>query len=155
MGYPVDVRNCNATVNHVPGTLVTDSRNVFDKLETEVLSIRGAEKRTDIELIALNDSQLRNKVSIRWVHGEAQLANGLTKTKEFQQLNLFYKMQQRWRIVEDPEKASARRRKSAGLLPLEDRPTSSSLKSIQQSSSSSAVLSSNLNDVFGNDDLGS
>lgn len=156
MGFPVDVRNCNETVNKVPGTLVTDSRNVFDKMETEVLSIRGAEKRTDIELIALKDSQLRNKVNIRWVHGEAQLANGLTKTKEFQQLNLFYKMQQRWRIVEDPERASARRRKSAGLTPLEDRPPSSlSRDSKTSSSSSSAILSSPPKDVLGDDDLGS
>ncbi len=153
MGFPVDVRDCNSTVNQVSGTLVTDSRNVFDKMETEVLSIRGAEKRTDIELIALKDSQLRNKVNIRWVHGEAQLANGLTKTKEFQQLNLFYKMQQKWRIVEDPERASARRRKSAGLSPLEDRSNSSPSNSKDPPPSSH--LSSLSQGDLGCDDLGS
>ena len=58
---------------------------------------------------------------MRWVHGEAQLANGLTKGNEFKQLELFYSMGQRWRLVEDPERASARRRKASGLAPLETR----------------------------------
>ena len=121
MGVPVDVRNVDATVNYIDGSLVTDSRNVYDKMETETLNIRGAEKRTDLELVALKSAQWRNYVKIRWVHGEAQLANGLTKSNEYKQLELFYGMGQCWRMVEDPERASARRRKAAGLGPLESR----------------------------------
>ena len=121
LGFPVDVRNVDLTVNQIPGSVVTDSRNVFDKLETETLNIRGAEKRTDLELLALKAAQIRNQVAMRWVHGEAQLANGLTKGNEFKQLELFYSMGQRWRLVEDPERASARRRKASGLAPLETR----------------------------------
>ena len=121
MGVPVDVRNVDATVNSIDGSLVTDSRNVYDKMETETLNIRGAEKRTDLELLALKSAQWRNYVKIRWVHGEAQLANGLTKSNEYKQLELFYGMGQCWRMVEDPERASARRRKAAGLGPLESR----------------------------------
>ena len=121
LGFPVDVRNVDQTVNQVPGSVVTDSRNVYDKLETETLNIRGAEKRTDLELLALKAAQIRNQVAMRWVHGEAQLANGLTKGSEFKQLELFYSMGQRWRLVEDPERASARRRRASGLAPLETR----------------------------------
>ena len=121
LGCPVNVKNIDDTVNQVMGTLVTDSRNVYDKMETETLSIKGAEKRTDLELLALKEFQLRNKVHIRWVHGEAQLSNGLTKGSEYKQLELFYSMNQRWRIVEDVERASARRRKALGLSPLEPR----------------------------------
>ena len=119
LGNPVGVRNANETVNRVGGCLITDSRNVYDKLETETLSIKGAEKRTDIEMLALKSAQIRNRVVIRWVHSEAQLANGLTKANEFKQLQLFYQMRQRWRIVEDANRASARRRKQLGLGPLE------------------------------------
>ena len=121
LGFGVDVRNVDETVNRVPGCVVTDSRNVFDKLETETLNIRGAEKRTDIELLALKSAQERNQVVFRWVHGEAQLANGLTKEGEYKQLDLYYKMKHQWRLVEDPERASARRRKALGLEPLDER----------------------------------
>ena len=121
LGSTVDVRAINQTVNEISGCLVTDSRNVYDKLETETFNIRGAEKRTDIEMLALKQAQERNQVRIRWVHGEAQLSNGLTKPLEHKQLDLFYKMDPSWRLVEDDEKASARRRKALGLAPLEER----------------------------------
>ena len=39
----------DTTVKKVDGCVVTDSRNVYDKLETEVLVIKGAEKRTNID----------------------------------------------------------------------------------------------------------
>ena len=96
LGYSVNVKDIDNTVNKIMGTLVTDSRNVYDKMETETLSIKGAEKRTDLELLALKESQLRNRVHIRWVHGEAQLSNGLTKGSEYKQLELFYSMNQKW-----------------------------------------------------------
>ena len=128
LGHPVQVRNVNEVVNKVDGCLVTDSRNVFDKVETEVLSIKGAEKRTDLELLALKSSQWKNGVIIRWVHSEAQLSNGLTKAGELRQLLMFYQMGHKWRIVEDEERASARKRKLAGLSPLENRKASKDLQ---------------------------
>ena len=122
LGFPVQVRSINKAVNTIQGCVVTDSRNVFDKLSTEVLCPKGAERRTDLELLSLKDSQLRNHVCIRWVHSEAQLANSLTKTKELRQLMLFYQMQQTWRIVEDSSMASAKKRKQRGQPPLENGP---------------------------------
>jgi hypothetical protein len=81
----------------------------------------SGKKCTDLELLALKDAQVKNLVYIRWVHGEAQLANGLTKGSEYKQLELFYSMTQSWRIVEDVENSSARKRKALGLGPLEPR----------------------------------
>ena len=121
LGHSVQVRAIDSTVNMISGSLVTDSRNVFDKLETETLNIRGAEKRTDLELLSLKAAQNRNRVTIRWVHGEAQLSNGLTKGGEYKQFELFYSMGHQWRLVEDVERASARRRKELGLPPLAHR----------------------------------
>ena len=51
----------------------------------------------------IKDAQNMNDLKVRWVHSEAQLANGLTKGKDLRQLMPFYDMEQCWRIVEDPK----------------------------------------------------
>ncbi|CAE7649118.1 RE1 [Symbiodinium sp. CCMP2592] len=112
-----EVRDPDATVAKVTGCLVTDSRNVYDKLETEVLVIKGAEKRTNIELLSLKEAQRHHGLLMRWVHSEAQLANALTKHNS-KEMELYYRTRHMWRIVEDPERMSARRRKQAGIEPL-------------------------------------
>ena len=56
---------------------------------------------------------------MRWVHSEAQLANGLTKAGLSREFDLYYRMKGQWRIVEDANMMSARRRKQQGLLPLQ------------------------------------
>jgi len=121
MGAQVNVRNSNSVVNQISGCLVIDSRNVYDKLETEVMSMKGAGKRTDLGLLSVKSAQIRTAVEIRWIHSEAQLLNGLTKSNEHKQLHLFCRMGHKWRIVEDEERASARKRKLLGLKPLENR----------------------------------
>ena len=114
----VDVRSPESVVRRVPACLITDSRNVFDKMATEVLSIKGAEKRTHIEMISLKESQHTTGIEIRWVHSEAQLANALTKVGNAKEMELFYRMHHQWRIVDDPQMRSARRRRTEGLAPL-------------------------------------
>ncbi|OLQ14156.1 hypothetical protein AK812_SmicGene1722 [Symbiodinium microadriaticum] len=103
------------------GCVVTDSRNVYDKLETEVLVIKGAEKRTSIELLAIKESQQNTQVCMRWVHSEAQLANSLTKAGSggAREYELYYRMGHQWRLVEDESMMSAKRRKDLGLQPLQ------------------------------------
>ena len=81
-------------------------------------SIKGAEKKSNIELIGLKESQQQTGMVLRWVHSEAQLANSLTKSCGSKELELFTRMGQRWRIIEDPAMMSARRRRAAGLEPL-------------------------------------
>lgn len=49
LGHPLNIRNPNDLVNKIQGCLVMDSRHVFDKLVTEVVVAKGAEKRTDID----------------------------------------------------------------------------------------------------------
>ena len=117
----VDVRHPERSVKKVGGTLITDSRNVYDKLNTEVLVVKGAEKRTNLELLSLKEAQQSTNLIIRWVHSEAQLANSLTKGGS-KEIELFYSMNAAWRIVEDPDMQSARKRKSEGMAPLEQRP---------------------------------
>ncbi|CAE7688746.1 RE1 [Symbiodinium sp. CCMP2592] len=113
-----DIRKPDITVTRTPGCLVTDSRNVYDKMSQEVIVVKGAEKRTSIELLGLKEAQRRTNVIIRWVHSEAQLANSLTKANGLKELEMFYRMSQKWRIVEDENMMSARRRRELGLRPL-------------------------------------
>ena len=115
-----DPKRPDELVSKTVGCVVTDSRNVYDKLQTSVLSVKGAEKRANLELLSLKDSQERTQLMIRWVHSEAQLANSLTKAGGGKELELFYRMSCSWRIVSDSDMKSARRRKLAGLLPLEE-----------------------------------
>ena len=114
-----DLRVPDATVSRVPGCVITDSRNVYDKLATAMYSINGAEKRANIELMGLKEAQETTGVLLRWVHSEAQLANALTKIQNHKELELYYSMRHQWRIVEDPEMKSARKRKNEGLDPLQ------------------------------------
>ncbi|CAE7239180.1 RE1 [Symbiodinium sp. CCMP2592] len=114
-----DLHCPDSHVRRTGGCVVTDSRNVYDKLETEVLVVKGAEKRTSIELLAVKESQQNTGVNLRWVHSEAQLANSLTKAGGYREYELYYKMGHCWRLVEDEAMMSARRRKDLGLLPLQ------------------------------------
>ena len=114
-----DAKDPDSTVRKVPGCVISDSRNVFDKLQTEVVTIKGAERKANIELLSLKEAQLRTQVEVRWVHSEAQLANSLTKAGGGKEIELFYRMNGRWRIVEDELMRSARRRKTEGLEPLQ------------------------------------
>ena len=123
-----DLHRPDDAVKQVGGCVVTDSRNVYDKLETEMLVIKGAEKRTNLELLALKEAQWNTGVQMRWVHSEAQLANSLTKTNGLREYELYYKMGHQWRLVEDENMMSARRRKEHGLLPLDHTKVSESNK---------------------------
>ena len=109
----------DSTVNHVPGCVVSDSRNVFDKLQTEELSIKGQERRVDLELLSLKSAQRNNNVRVRWVHSEAQLGNALTKSGA-KELDMYYQMGGTWRIVNDPKMRSARKRRSEGMDAFEE-----------------------------------
>ena len=116
---PGDTKDPDAMVSKVSGCVISDSRNVYDKLQTEVLVIKGAEKKANIELLSLKQAQTRTKVVVRWVHSEAQLANSLTKKNGGKELELFYRMRHTWRIVEDPLMRSTRKRKQAGVETLQ------------------------------------
>lgn len=108
------VFDVDATANRVAGCLISDSRNVYDKLNTEELSTKGAERRTDLELLSIKSSQRHNALQVRWVHSEAQISNALTKGHA-KELELYYKSGYQWKIVHDPAMQSARKRKQQGI----------------------------------------
>ena len=56
------------------------------------------------------------------MHGDAQLANSLTKGNEPGQLGMYYSSGHRWKLGYDAKYQSARKRRAAGIPPFENVP---------------------------------
>ena len=78
------------------------------------------EKLVGIDLKAYQQRCVRRQTPTRWVHGDAMLANTLTKAGEPQQLELYFSKGGRYRLTYDPTFQSARRRKAKGIRVLDD-----------------------------------
>ena len=57
------------------GLLVTDAKNLYDKLDRATVRVKGAEKRSDIA-ISLREHAEASNVHKAWVHGGTMIANG-------------------------------------------------------------------------------
>ena len=72
----------------IPAVLATDSKNTYDNMGKIAAFLNSKEKMVGVDLAKLQESCARTDLKIRWVNGDAQLANSLTKShKEFVQLN--------------------------------------------------------------------
>ena len=89
-GGVVQVRRTAQHVFMIPAVLVTDSTNVYDRLNNEVYVPKGPERRVALEMLGLKDAIQETGLHLRWVNSDAQLANSLTKDNEPQQLQRFY-----------------------------------------------------------------
>ena len=110
-GHEPHIRDPDSMARLTAGTLITDSRSVYDKLQRPYISPTGQSKKIDIELLALKNAQRETGLEIRWVNSQAMLANSLTKRGEDEQMNRFVACKQTWRIVEDAEMFSGKRLK--------------------------------------------
>ena len=99
MGFQVNTREVDNAVKQVSASVVSDSKCLYDRLQQTALTLKGEEKRSDIESLCLKEAMESTQLHIRWVHGDAQLANSLTKEEELQQILLFQSLQGRWRIT--------------------------------------------------------
>ena len=103
----------------VPGAIVVDSKGIYDKCQQLVITPKGKERRIDIELLGFKQGVESSDAKLWWVHGDAQLANSLTKAHEPWQVALYFSSGQRWRLVYDEKFVSARRRKQEGVPALQ------------------------------------
>ena len=85
LGNGIDRRHPEGTLLGLP-----DSKGLFDKLKTVVFTPRDKDKRIDIETMTMKDQSTRDGNKLMWVHGDAQLANSLTKGHEPGQIRLYY-----------------------------------------------------------------
>lgn len=118
---PVQSLSVDTASQQTPGYLITDSRNLFDRIIRATPVIKGAEKRSSIESLSLRENLERGHGELLWVNGQAMLANSLTKTQEKSQLMLYVHMGFRRKIVYDEEMMSGKKRAKLGLGPLEAR----------------------------------
>ena len=103
----------DAVMSEVPSVLVCDSRNLFDalsKIETSGLHLE--EKRTAIEVLSIRERTRATGIEIRWVDGDQQLADGLSKVNEYEQL-LKVGEKGLLSLVFDPQFTSAKKKRAA------------------------------------------
>ena len=100
------------------GLLISDSRNVFDRITRATPTVKGAERRAALEALSLRQNLERSETSIHWVNGGAMLANPLTKPHEKGQFWLFLSLGQKWKIVCDEQFLSEKKRRKEGMTPL-------------------------------------
>ena len=119
LGGCISVWKCDDAVKKVTGVLITDSKNLYDRVNQTMLTLKGAEKRSDIETLCLKESMNSTDTMVKWVNGDSQLANSLTKESEPQQLQEYLRRMCRWRIVYDPSLLLGRKRRQMGISSLE------------------------------------
>ena len=99
--------------------VITDSKDLYDKMKAPKRIMSGKEKRTSIELLAFETNCRTCEVDLRWVHSDAMLANSFTKGNELHQIQLYYNSGCRWRITYDAKFESAKKRRERGHPVLE------------------------------------
>ena len=102
----------------VRAMLITDAKNLYDKLHRPVPIVKGAEKRSTLECLALRSHLEKTQTPVRWVHSQAMLANALTKPQEKGTFWRYLHLNFRWRITYDEEMLSAKTRSKLGIEPL-------------------------------------
>ena len=112
----VDLRNPDKILSSVESCLISDSKNVYDGLEKiETSGLQMEERRTAIELLGIKERLQQANVRCRWVSGDQELADGLTKPWQGDQLIKALE-KARWQIVFDPEFMSAKRKKQLNQI---------------------------------------
>ena len=93
---------------------------MYDSMHGASGPLEMSEKRTCIEMMGIQESLEPEQVEVRWVHGEANLSNSLTKSSELEQIDSFFRAGSRWAIVQDELMLSAKRQRQLGLRPLDE-----------------------------------
>ena len=114
-GNRLDPGNQNECAAKIKGHLITDAKNLYDKLSSPIMVVKGCEKRSSIEALGLRENLQRSQATISWVNGDAMVANSLTKTTEKHQMMLFVQLGFRWKVVYDAQMQSAKVRRRQGI----------------------------------------
>ena len=116
-GFEVDLNQVDEALQNISGTVIIDAKAIYDVLISDNQPIQLSEKRTALELLAYLRNTESNHTETRWVHGEANLADGLTKIGHHPMLREFLETST-WCFVHDSSQLSGKKRKAKGLDPL-------------------------------------
>ena len=107
----LDLQDVDPYLQEIPSILVCDSKNVYDGLaKVESTGLHMEEKRTAIELLGIKARLIPANISIRWVDGDQELADCLTKPWVYDQLLRALDLGS-WKIVFDSEMLSAKKKR--------------------------------------------
>ena len=110
---PIHHDKVDDAMKQVQSVMVCDSRNLYDALsKIESSGLHLEEKRTAIEVLSIRERTQATGVTIRWVDSDQQLADGLSKNNEYEQL-LEICQQGAFRLVFDPRFTSAKKKRQA------------------------------------------
>ena len=117
-GKRVDLNHVNECLHEIPGTVIIDAKSIYDALTSQNQPTQLSEKRTALELLAYLRNTEANGTQTRWVHGGANLADGLTKLGQHPMLREFLETST-WTLVNDISQLSGKKRREKGLDKLE------------------------------------
>lgn len=107
----LNLRNPDPHIQKMKSCLVTDSKNVYDGLKrVESAGLHLEELRTGVELLSVKERIGPAGVDVRWVDSGQELADGLTKTWQTEQLLRILHLGV-WKLVYDPMFVSYKRKK--------------------------------------------
>ena len=113
----IDLRKSDEYLKEIPSCLVCDAKNIFDGIaKVETSGLHMEERRTAIELLAVKERLQQAGVCLKWVNGDQELADGLTKGWKHEAL-IKALGEAHWRIVYDPEYQSARKVRAKMQIP--------------------------------------
>ena len=118
-GHEFSMNAIDEAVQKVPGTIVIDAKSIYDSLTSTNQPLQLAEKRTALELLAYLRNTEANGTETRWVHGGANLADGLTKLGVHPMLREFLETST-WSLVYDPAQQAGKKRQAKGLDKLQN-----------------------------------
>ena len=118
-GHDIDLNAIDEVVRSVPGTVIIDAKSIYDSLTSQNQPMQLAEKRSALELLAYLKNTEANGTDTRWVHGGANLADGLTKLGNHPMLREFLETST-WSLVWDPAQVAGKKRQAKGLDKLEN-----------------------------------
>ena len=113
-GISVNLNTPEKVLENVPGTVIIDAKCIYDALTSQNQPLQLAEKRTALELLAYLKNTELNHTETRWVHGGANLADGLTKLGIHPMLREFLTTHT-WSLVQDKDQRSGKKRQSQGI----------------------------------------
>ena len=118
-GITLNLNDPGELLKEIPGTVIIDAKSIYDALTSQNQPLQLAEKRTALELLAYLKNTESNHTETRWVHGGANLADGLTKLGVHPMLKEFL-VTHTWSLVQDKSQMSGKKRQSQGIGKLEN-----------------------------------
>ena len=118
-GVIVNLSEHDEAVKQIRGVAIIDAKAIFDALTGKNQTHDMSEKRTAIELLAYLHDTNRNGTITKWVHGESNIADGMTKSGA-EKIILDFLQTCKWIIVHDHLNRSAKKRREEKLGRLED-----------------------------------